>query len=168
MVPEMAENRNSARKGKAVEHLVAASCILTSGLELNVSTSFVDDEGVDLVFHRRESSTTLAVQVKSRSLTAKTIAGKQMFRANVGASTFRPRPDLYVLFVAVDTKEGTFGPVWLVPSKVLAERTKLDGKGRHVFQASTKPDTNDRWRELRHERAELPGRIMEALDRLLR
>ena len=159
MVPEMAENRNSARKGKAVEHLVAASCILTSGLELNVSTSFVDDEGVDLVFHRRESSTTLAVQVKSRELSAK-------FRAVVGASTFRQRPDLYVLFVAVDTKEGTFGPVWLVPSKVLAERTKLDGKGRHVFQASTKPDTNDRWRELRHERAELPGRIMEALDRL--
>lgn len=43
-------DRDSARKGKAVEHLVAATCILVSGLELNVSTSFVDDEGVDLVF----------------------------------------------------------------------------------------------------------------------
>lgn len=48
------EDQDSARKGKAVEHLVAATCILTSGLKLNVSTSLVDDEGVDLVFHRRE------------------------------------------------------------------------------------------------------------------
>src|SRR4051794_32955551 len=44
------DNRDSGRLGKAVEHLVAATCILTSGLELNASTSFVDDEGVDLVF----------------------------------------------------------------------------------------------------------------------
>jgi hypothetical protein len=164
----MAENRDSARMGKAVEHLVAASCVLTSGLELNVSTSFVDDEGVDLVFHRRESSTTLAVQVKSLSLTAKTIAGKETFCQYVRASTFRPRPDLYVLFVAVDIAEGTFGPVWLVPSETLAERTKPNARGRHEFAASTKPSTNDRWREFRHARAELPGRIMEALDRLPR
>jgi hypothetical protein len=42
------DNRDAGRLGKAVEHLVAATCILTSGLELNVSTSFGDDEGVDL------------------------------------------------------------------------------------------------------------------------
>jgi uncharacterized protein GlcG (DUF336 family) len=46
-----------------VEHLVAASCILASGAMLNVSTTLVDDEGVDLVFHRREGTATLAVQV---------------------------------------------------------------------------------------------------------
>lgn len=44
---------DAARIGKAVEYLVAASCILASGATLNVSTSMVDDEGVDLVFHRR-------------------------------------------------------------------------------------------------------------------
>lgn len=86
----MADNRDAARKGKTVEHLVAATCVLSSGLKLNVSTSLVDDEGVDLVFHRREQSTTLAVQVKSRTIAAKTIANGSRFQANVGANTFRP------------------------------------------------------------------------------
>ncbi|MFF3659105.1 hypothetical protein [Streptomyces olivochromogenes] len=59
----------AARMGKAAECLVAASAILATGGELNVSTSLVDDEGVDLVFHRRGSSATLAVQVKARMST---------------------------------------------------------------------------------------------------
>lgn len=161
----MADNRDSARMGKAVEHLIAASCILVSGLELNVSTSFVDDEGVDLVFHRRESSTTLAVQVKSRSLDAKTVA-RNRFIAQVGASTFRPRPDLHILFVVVDGAQGTFGPCWLVPSLTLAERKNPTAKNRRVFTASLKADTNDWWAEFRHQRAELPGRILTVLDGL--
>lgn len=162
----MADNRDSARKGKAVEHLVAATCILVSGLELNVSTSFVDDEGVDLVFHRREHSTTLAVQVKSRSLAASTIVAKSRFQAAVSAGTFRPRPDLYLLFVAVNTDDGSFDPVWLVPSVELARKTRPTAKGRHVFVASMKPDTADRWRKYRYTRAELPGRILAELDKL--
>ena len=60
------KSADAGRIGAAVEHLVAASCILASDAVLNVSTSMVDDEGVDLVFHRRGRPTTLAVQVKSR------------------------------------------------------------------------------------------------------
>jgi hypothetical protein len=52
---------DAGRMGKAVEHLVAASCIIVTRGRLNVSTALVDDEGVDLVFHRRDSSATLAV-----------------------------------------------------------------------------------------------------------
>ena len=37
--------------GKAANYLVAAVCILAPRGRLNVSTSIVDDEGVDLVFH---------------------------------------------------------------------------------------------------------------------
>lgn len=54
---------DAGRMGKAVEYLVAAACILTTQGRLNVSTSLVDDEGVDLVFFARGSTTTLAVQV---------------------------------------------------------------------------------------------------------
>ena len=57
---------SAGRMGKATEYLVAATCILTTRGELNVSTSLVDDEGVDLVFNRRNSTSTLAVQVKAR------------------------------------------------------------------------------------------------------
>lgn len=37
-------HEDAGRFGKAGEHLVASSCILASALQLNVSTSFVDDE----------------------------------------------------------------------------------------------------------------------------
>lgn len=158
------ENRDSARMGKAVEHLVAATCILTSGLELNVSTSLVDDEGVDLVFHRRDAPNTLAVQVKSRSMNASTIKSKGRFLANVGASTFRPRRDLYLLFVAVDTDEGTFDPAWLVPSVDFAASTRPNNQNRHRFSASMKPGSKDQWSSFRFRRAELAERILEALE----
>lgn len=56
------KSANAERMGKAVEYLVAAACILSTRGELNVSTSMVDDEGVDLVFHRRESAATLVTR----------------------------------------------------------------------------------------------------------
>lgn len=62
---------SAGRMGKAVEYLVAAACILASRGELNEATSLVDDEGVDLVFNRRGSSATLAVQVKARTSDSK-------------------------------------------------------------------------------------------------
>jgi hypothetical protein len=63
----------AGRMGKAAEYLVAAFCILATRGALNVSTSLVDDEGVDLVFHRRNSTTTLAVQVKARMSDSKRV-----------------------------------------------------------------------------------------------
>lgn len=162
----MPENRDSARLGKAVEHLVAATCILMSGLELNASTSLVDDEGVDLVFHRRSSSTTLALQVKSRSMSARTVAHREHFIANVGTNTFRPRPELYLLFVAVNSDEGTFDLAWLVPSDDFAARTTPSAKNRRRFSASMKPGTKDKWRPYRLSRPELPRRILDILDAL--
>lgn len=161
----MPEDQDSARKGKAVEHLVAATCILTSGLKLNVSTSLVDDEGVDLVFHRRERSMTLAVQVKSRSMTTKGISKRGQFSTQVRAATFRPRPDLYMLFVPVDAEAGTFPFVWLVPSKDFARR-RLNNRGRRVFSASMKDDTRDQWRRYRVNNADLADRILAVLEDL--
>jgi len=160
------DNRDSARKGKAVEHLVAATCILASGFELNVSTSLIDDEGVDLVFHRREHSRTLAVQVKSRSTDGSQLQRRGRFVATVRRSTFRPRADLHMLFVVIDTAQGLFGPVWLVPSDELASRARVDSRDRYRFVASIKPGTRDQWRPYRHSRAELPGRILEILATL--
>lgn len=98
---------DAGRMGKAVEHLVAASCIIATRGKLNVSTSLVDDEGVDIVFHRRNSSATLAVQVKSRMSDSKRVSSGG-FVAFVRSQTFRPRTDLDLLFVAVDVKTGTY------------------------------------------------------------
>lgn len=160
------ENRDSARMGKAVEYLVAASAILVSDFELSVSTSLVDDEGVDLVFHRRDQVETLAVQVKARSTKTSTHQKNGSFIANVGASTFKPRGDLYLMFVLVDTSEALFDPVWLVPSIDFDDKTTPNGKGRHRFAASTKGGSKDQWSDYRFKRADLATRLFNALDDL--
>lgn len=159
------DNRDAGRLGKAVEHLVAATCILTSGLELNVSTSFVDDEGVDLVFARRGQSKTLAVQVKSRRLTGTSMT-KGTFRTQVRDATFAARDGLYLLFVAVDTTEGVFDLAWLVPSHVFADATTVNSQGRRRFVASAKDSSGDQWSSYRCSRQQLADRIVDAIDGL--
>jgi hypothetical protein len=147
--------------------LVAATCVLASGLKLNVSTSLVDDEGVDLVFHRREDTTTLAMQVKGRLLTAKTIEKRGRFHQNVRATTFRPRPSLVLLFVVVDASDGTFPFAWFVPSEAFLLRFKSpNSQDRYAFVASTKENSGDQWSEYKCKRAELPNRILATLDTL--
>lgn len=159
------DNRDSARLGKAVEHLVAATCILTSGLELNVSTSFVDDEGVDLVLARRGQPKTLAIQVKSRRL-AGTSMSRGTFRTQVRDATFAAREDLYLLFVAVDPEEGVFDLAWLVPSIDFAKATTVNSQSRRRFVASAKEKTQDHWSGYRCSRQELARRILNAIDDL--
>lgn len=161
-----ASDYDSTRKGTAVEHLIAATCMLASDFELNVSTSLVDDEGVDLVFHRRGHSTTLAVQIKSRSWSANTMRSKQRFIAQVRRSTFRPRPDLFMLFVAIDSHFADYGPVWLIPSEVFLSALGGSQRSKLRFSASAAAGSDDRWVRYRHERSELPNRLLEELDAL--
>jgi hypothetical protein len=161
-------NKDSARKGAAVEHLIAAHCMLASDFELNVSTSLVDDEGVDLVFHRRGHVATLAVQVKSRSWTASTMQRNEAFVAQVRNETFARRRDLYMLFVAVDPQFGEYGPVWLIPSREFASAIKPNQRNRLRFAASANPASRDRWSKYRLERSQLPRTILDELATLER
>ena len=156
-------DKQAARKGKAVEHLIAASCILASGCELNASTSLVDDEGVDIVFHRRGRSRTVAVQVKSRFEGTSMLSKKGAFVAGVRKVAFRPREDLYLLFVVVNPDAPDFGPVWLVPSHDFGERVKPNPAGLLRFRASVKIDTKDQWSKYRLDKPELPSRLLAIL-----
>ncbi|MER7562135.1 hypothetical protein ACGFWE_08780 [Streptomyces sp. NPDC048523] len=156
----------AARMGKAAEYLVAASSILATGGELNVSTSLVDDEGVDLVFHRRGGTVTLAVQVKARMSTGVQVRQGRLM-AFVRSQTFQPRSDLDMLFVAVDVERGAIMTAWLVPSLEFAEMVpEPNSKGRFRFSASMKPASMDRWTPFRLEAAELPRRILARLAEL--
>ena len=80
---------DAGRMGMAAEYLVAAVCILATRGRLNVSTSIVDDEGVDLVFHLRDSTATLAVQVKSRMMHG-VVSGEVAFRRRCGGAPSAP------------------------------------------------------------------------------
>ncbi len=163
---EETRHADAARKGTAVEYLIAATCMLASNFELNVSTNMVDDEGVDLVFHRRDRPATLAVQIKSRSWSANVMREGEKFVTNVRRATFRARPDLFLLFVAVDAPFADYGPVWLVPSLDFDEMLGDTQRARIRFAASASPASSDRWAGYRMERSELPRRILHALDRL--
>ncbi|MER7585933.1 hypothetical protein ABTW72_00165 [Micromonospora sp. NPDC127501] len=161
-----AKSADASRMGKTAEHLVAAFCILATRGMLNVSTALVDDEGVDLVFHRRNSTATLAVQVKARMSDSKRVRSEG-FVAFVRAQTFTPRPALDLLFVAVDVARGAVMKAWLVPSEIYAATlTAPNSRGRYRFVASMKPESNDRWRPYRLEAEELPQAVLKRLEEL--
>lgn len=153
------------RTGIALEYLVASSCILMSRRKLNVSMPLVDDEGVDLVFNRRDRPATLGVQIKGRSRSAQVVK-KGKFLADVPKRTFAPRDDLYILYVVYDEDAADYGPVWLVPSGALAERGANSRQGTALrFATSLGGDTNQ-WRPYRFSKEELPDQILGILDRL--
>lgn len=155
-------NSDASRMGKAVEHLVAASCILQTRARLNVSTSLVDDEGVDLVFHARGGTATLAVQVKSRMSDSRVLR-RGTFSAQVRSETLRPRADLYVLFVVVDVLAGRFDTCWLVPSADLTTKARRDSLGRYRFVASPKANSRDQWSSYRLNGPQLAEHILALL-----
>lgn len=152
--------------GKAAEHLIAAFCIMATRGALNVSTSLVDDEGIDLVFHRRGSTATLAVQVKARMSNGKRVQSEG-FYAFVRSQTFAPRDNLDMLFVAVDVDRGAVMKAWPVPSTTYAAAAGTPDKaGRYRCRASMKALANDRWRPYRLEAHELPPAVLTRLDHL--
>jgi hypothetical protein len=162
----VSKSPSAGRMGKAVEYLVAAGCILATRGELNVATSLIDDEGVDLVFNRRGSSAILAVQVKARMSDSKRVQSGS-FVAFVRSQTFRPRPELYLLFVAVEITEARILTAWLVPSEDFAAMAgSPSARGRRRFYASMKADSHDRWRPYRLEPAELAPRVLTLLTEI--
>lgn len=162
----LSKSPSASRMGKATEYLVAAVCILTTRGELNVATSLVDDEGVDLVFNRRNSAATLAVQVKARMSDSKRVSAGG-FVAFVRKQTFTPRADLDMLFVAVDVTTGALMHGWLVPSPEFAALAgKANARDRFRFAASPKPDSHDKWSPYRLATKDLAPTIMQRLASL--
>ena len=154
---------DSGRMGKAAELLVAATCILQSRARINVSTSIIDDEGVDLVFHLREHTATLAVQVKAR-MSDGLVEKRRRFQAYVRDSSFNPRGDLDLLFVYVDVTRGSIKHSWLVPSPEFEASTTVNARGRRVFSASMSPESGDKWSKYRLVEGELAHRGVQRLE----
>jgi hypothetical protein len=160
------KDEQAARKGKAVEQLIAALCVLATGTELNALTALVDDEGVDLAFKQRDGTRTLDLQVKARfsdEAGSKQLREKQRLVAVVRAATFRVREDFWLLFVAVDARRGVIETAWLVPSDrfdELAGHQVVSGQVRRRFNASAKPDAKDQWRAFRMDGQDLPRRVL--------
>ena len=120
-------------KGKPVELYIAAYCMLARPGDLSVSTSFIDDEGVDLVFNRWGRTATLALQVKSRFADSAEVK-RGDFIADVNRNTFQSRKSFYVLFAVADPDLVELDPLWLIPSEELDK--KNPGKEAIRFKAN--------------------------------
>jgi hypothetical protein len=149
--------------GKAAEHLVAATCIIGSRAKLNVSIALVNDEGIDLVFHKRDGASTIAVQVKSRMNDSSPL-NRGTFTAVVRSETFRPRCEMFILFVAVDVHAAGILTCWLVPSWEFANIATQDNRRRYKFSASMKPESRDQWSDYRLSATQLPGKVLHYID----
>ena len=160
------DKQREKRRGIAAESLVASMCVLGSDGELNVATSLVDDEGVDLVFYRSAGGPTLSVQVKSHFFDAPGKIERRGVNTLLNPGTFRPRDDLYLLFLVVDQYAARIQTAWLVPSVEFSNRRT--GKNLR-FQASADPDSGSPWAHFLVDppgSKDLAARIMSALARL--
>jgi hypothetical protein len=109
------------------------------------------------------------VQVKSRFSDedgSKKLREEGTFVSDVREETFRPRADLYVLFVAVDGSRAKIQTAWLIPSLVFNEaafRVTVNGKQLVRFQASVKEASQDKWSELRLDPQDLPAALLQCV-----
>jgi hypothetical protein len=160
------DKQREKRRGIAAESLVASMCVLGSDGELNVATSLVDDEGVDLVFYRSAGGPTLSVQVKAHFFDSPEKIERKGMNTVLSRGTFRARDDLYLLFLVVDQFEAQIQTAWLVPS-VEFRKSKTGMNLR--FQASPDRDSGSPWADFQvvpPGSKELAAGIMSALARL--
>jgi hypothetical protein len=160
------DKQREKRRGIASESLVASMCVLGSDGELNVATSLVDDEGVDLVFYRSAGGPTLSVQVKSHFFDTPGKIERRGVNFLLNPRVFNARDDLYLLFFVVDQYTARIQTAWLVPS---VEFSKSKTGKNLRFQASPDPDSGSPWAHFLVDplgARELAGRIMSVLARL--
>jgi hypothetical protein len=126
----------------------------------------VDDEGVDLVFNVKGTPKTLAVQVKSRFASSTLFQTKRIYRAQVRRKVFRPREDLYLLFVLFDDVDAfNIDRAWLIPSLRFQEMTANQSPWRPnlVFAVNTR-GKNNKGTPYLCSRQELASRVAIAIE----
>jgi hypothetical protein len=161
----MPEVSLSAWKGRAIEQLVAAHCVLASGGALNVSTPMYDDEGVDLVFSLRGQPATLAVQVKSRFSNSRRVRGGS-FRMDVKKSTFKARPDLALIGVLYNEGTHEVTTTWVIPSEQFWRlvRGQRHGVGKvWVMRTGLNQQKEDKWSYFKTDWEHLPQSVVGLL-----
>lgn len=151
----------STQKGKVVESLIAATCILGSDGELSVSVPLVDDEGVDLILTPKGGGRSIFVQVKSRFMLTK----RGHYRSQIRKKTFVPREDYYIIFSYYDSDRAQLGEtLWLVPSVTFKENLSGQNQDRknYIFQ-SRLSSKRDMWKPYRLKLRDLPSHFLELL-----
>jgi len=92
----------SSLKGKIAATLIGVACAQRSNGDINFAAPFVDDEGIDLIFFKKDGGgKVILAQVKSRMMQSKLLS-RGIFRVQVRKASFKPREGYYFIFVAFD------------------------------------------------------------------
>ncbi len=157
----MSKGLGSSQKGKVVESLIAATCIIGSDGKLSVGVPFVDDDGVDLMFTPKGGGGTIFVQVKSRFSLMK----NGSYRSMVRKKTFNTRDDYFVLFAHFDLSKMQLGDtLWLIPSIDFKKKLKNQNKENpnYIFQSNFN-SKKDMWLPYRLQLTDLPKELLNLL-----
>lgn len=151
----------STQKGKVVESLIAATCILESDGRLSVSIPFVDDEGIDIVITLKGGGRTIFIQVKSRF----TLIRGRYYRSQVRKKNFVPRKDLFIIFAYYDKTKALLGDtLWLIPSTDFVKSLKGQTNKRvYVFQSRFNSQ-KDMWKSYKMTLKDFPSKMLEMLS----
>ncbi len=153
---------SDSQKGKVIEHLIAAACVLQSSGLLRISVPLVDDEGVDLVVTHKITDRTILLQIKSRF----TLSKRKAYRAQVRRVSLRPAPNRFLLFVYYDRMQVRLGEtIWLVPTPEFYKLTGNQNKNRpHYVFCSFFTSKKDMWKPYQISTTELAKSLIQLLS----
>jgi hypothetical protein len=158
---EIESTLSASQKGKIVEQLVGATCVLQSDGRLRISIPLVDDEGVDLIVSDRSTDNVLLLQIKSRFT-----LHNGSYRTDVRRVALHANKNRYLLFVYYDRENANLGKtMWLVPSLKFKELLsgQRPGRGTYVFQSRFN-SSNDMWAPYKINAEELGRTLLKHLN----
>lgn len=149
----------STQAGAVGEAVAATGLMLASGGRLSPYRPVADDDGVDLLLVDKASRSIVQLQVKARMKVDDAKAETVQFDVQLG--TFAEGARGYVLGILLDGS--ALRRAWLVPLAELRSVAR-SSSGKLVVVASTKEQSNDRFRRFRHDGFESIARTILSDD----
>jgi hypothetical protein len=158
---EFGSTLSASQKGKIVEQLVGATCVLQSEGRLRISIPLVDDEGVDLIVSDRNTDRVLLLQIKSRFT-----LNNGNYRTDVRKAALHANSNRYLLFVYYDRESASFGKtMWLVQSLKFEELLAGQKADRDIYVFQSRfTSQNDMWAPYKIATAELARTLLKNLN----
>lgn len=139
---------STGQSGKIAEYFLACALMSASGGRLSPFLPASDDHGVDLLVMERESTATLAVQVKSWR--ADRGVGRGTVQFDVRKATFVPSPRIVLAALILSPADMSMEAGWVIPMDTVPELA-VEQVGKYALAPSRSPGSADRYSPYRHE-----------------
>ncbi|WP_297730300.1 hypothetical protein [uncultured Maricaulis sp.] len=152
----------SGQLGTAAEILVACQLMIASKGRLSSYVPLVDADGIDVMVHDKVTHHAIGLQIKSWTFQDET--RPQTVQFDVGISTWRDDPGLYLLAVAIDGHNAKLESAWLMPSGTVQTVANM-GKRKMSLVPNHRPTSKDRYTPYRlHHMAQVADALIAAIE----